>query len=210
MEIAELMIRARHTRFHTAFFRFYSRYLMKNNFRSVSFIDDPGPTDRPLLIIGNHFSWYDGFFMNYYNNEVLKKKFHVMMLEEQLKGRVFLNKTGAFSINPGTRDIMESLNYSAEILNDPFNMLLMYPTGEIQSSYISSFRFMKGLDKILSGSDAEIRFYACMIDYFSERRPAAWIYFHTADNLERNTPELEKAYNEFYNACIPRQNENRT
>ncbi|MFO7852536.1 MAG: 1-acyl-sn-glycerol-3-phosphate acyltransferase [Bacteroidota bacterium] len=204
------MIPARHTRLHTAFFRFYSKHLMKNNFRSVTFVDDPGPTERPLLIIGNHFSWYDGFFMNYYNNEVLKKKFHVMMLKEQLKGRLFLNKAGAFSINPGTRDIVESLHYSSELLNDPNNMLLMYPTGEIQSSYISSFRFMKGLDKILADNDPEIRFYACLIDYFSERKPAAWIYFHVVDSSLKTTHELEKAYNEFYKACIPRQNENRT
>lgn len=202
------MIYARHTRFHTAFFRFYSRYLMRNNFRSVIFVDDPGPTHEPLLIIGNHFSWYDGFFMNYYNNEVLKKKFHVMMLEEQLQGRMFLNKSGAFSINPGTKDIVESLHYSARILAEPGNMLLMYPTGEIQSSYISSFRFMKGLDKILSGNNAEIRFYCCMIDYFSERKPSAWIYFHVADRQYRSTPQLEKEYNAFYHSCILRQNEN--
>ncbi|MEE4214257.1 MAG: 1-acyl-sn-glycerol-3-phosphate acyltransferase [Bacteroidales bacterium] len=200
------MIPARHTRFHTAFFRFYSKYLMKNNFRSVAFVDDPGPTGKALLIIGNHFSWYDGFFMNYYNDRVLKKIFHVMMLEEQLKGRMFLNKTGAFSIKPGSRDIMESLRYSSQILANPDNMLLMYPTGEIQSSYISSFSFMKGLDRILEGNDPEIRFYACLIDYFSGRKPAAWIYFHTPPDEYRDTPGLEKAYNEFYRACIPRQN----
>ena len=204
------MIYARHTKLHTAFFRYYSRYLMRKNFRAVSFVDDPGPTDESLLIIGNHFSWYDGFFMNYYNNEILKKKFHVMMLEEQLQGRMFLNKSGAFSIDPGTRNIIESLNYSAEILNDPCNMLLMYPTGEIQSSYKSTFRFMKGLDKILSGNNAEIRFYACMIDYFSERKPSAWIYFHVADSKHRSTLVLEKDYNDFYNSCILRQNENRS
>ncbi len=204
------MIYARHTKLHTAFFRYYSGYLMRKNFRAVSFVDDHGPTEKPLLIIGNHFSWYDGFFMNYYNNKILKKKFHVMMLEEQLQGRMFLNKSGAFSINPGTRDIIESLNYSAEILNDPCNMLLMYPTGEIQSSYKSSFRFMKGLDKILAGNNAEIRFYACMIDYFSERKPSVWIYFHVAASTHRSTPELEKDYNDFYHSCILRQNENRS
>jgi hypothetical protein len=200
------MIPARHTRFHTAFFSFYSGYLMRNSFRSVSFVDDPGPSDKALLIIGNHFSWYDGFFMNYYNKLVLKKKYHVMMLEEQLKDRMFLNKSGAFSINPGSRDIIESLRYSSQILADPANMLLMYPTGEIQSSYISSFSFMKGLDRILSGNDPEIRFYACMVDYFSERKPAAWIYFYSPPPELRNTASLEKAYNDFYRNCISRQN----
>lgn len=203
------MIPARHTRFHTAFFRFYSKYLVKNNFRSVTFVDDPGPTGKALLIIGNHFSWYDGFFMNYYNNLVLKKKFHVMMLEEQLKGRMFLNKSGAFSINPGSRDIIESLRYSSQLLADPGNMLLMYPTGQIQSSYISSFSFMKGLDRILEGNDPEIRFYACLVDYFSERKAAAWIYFSDAPDNCQDTASLEKAYNDFYRACIPRQNDNR-
>ena len=203
------MIPARHKRFHTAFFRFYSKYLVKNNFRSVTFVDDPGPTGKALLIIGNHFSWYDGFFMNYYNNLVLKKKFHVMMLEEQLRGRMFLNKSGAFSIKPGSRDIVGSLRYSSKLLADPGNMLLMYPTGEIQSSYVSSFSFMKGLDRILEGNDPEIRFYACLVDYFSERKPAAWIYFSDVPGKNHDTASLEKAYNDFYRACIPRQNVNR-
>jgi len=209
MENTEPVIYARHTRLHTAFFRFYSKHLMKKNFQSVNFVDDPGPSSRPLLIIGNHFSWYDGFFMNYYNNEVLKKKFHVMMLEEQLSSRMFLNKSGAFSIKPGSRDVIESLEYSAQILTDPGNMLLMYPTGHIQSSYISSFHFMKGLDRITGNNRAEIRFYACMIDYFSQRRPSAWIYFHVEGNMETNTEKLERSYNEFYRNCIARQNENR-
>ncbi|MBS0012263.1 MAG: 1-acyl-sn-glycerol-3-phosphate acyltransferase [Bacteroidales bacterium] len=203
------MIPARHTPFHTAFFRFYSQYLMRKAFRSLTFVDDPGPTDKAVLIIGNHFSWYDGFFMNYYNSKVLRKKFHVMMLEEQLRGRMFLNKAGAYSIKPGTRDIIESLRYSSQILADPGNIVLMYPTGEIQSSYMSSFVFMKGLDRILEGNDPEIRFYVCMIDYFSDRKPSAWIYFRLAPDDCRDTPTLEKAYNEFYRNCIPRQNEKR-
>ena len=204
------MIYARHTKFHTAFFRFYSSYLMRNNFRRVIFVNDPGPSSKSLLIIGNHFSWYDGFFINYYNNRVLGKKFHVMMLEEQLKGRMFLNKSGAFSINPGKKEIIETLDYSAGILKDPSNLLLIYPTGKIQSSYLSSFTFMKGLDRILSGNNPEIRFYACLVDYFSERKPSAWIYFHTPDSHLSTSSGLEEEYNSFYRSCINRQNENRT
>ncbi len=202
------MIYARHTTLHTAFFRYYSKHLMKKNFRSVHFIDDPGPTSRPLLIIGNHFSWYDGFFINHYNNEVLKKKFHVMMLEEQLKNRMFLNKSGAFSINPGSKDIIESLQYSARILENPGNMLLIYPTGEIQSSYISSFSFMKGLDRIINPG-TEIRFYACLVDYFSHRVPSARIYFRKEENNDRSIAGLERSYNEYYSECILRQNKAR-
>lgn len=202
------MIYARHTTLHTAFFRYYSKHLMKRNFRSVHFIDDPGPTSQPLLIIGNHFSWYDGFFINYYNNQVLKKKFHVMMLEDQLKSRMFLNKAGAFSVNPGSKDIIESLQYCTRILDDPENMLLMYPTGEIQSSYISSFSFMKGIDRIINPG-TEIRFYACMVDYFSHRKPSARIYFSKEDNNKKGIAELERSYNEFYASCIPRQNKER-
>jgi len=69
---------------------------------------------------------------------------------------------------------------------------------------------MKGLDRILEGNDAEVRFYACMIDYFSERKPAAWIYFYIPDDSIRDTNGLEKAYNEFYSNCISKQNENRS
>ncbi len=101
---------------------------------------------------------------------------------------------------------MESLQYSARILDDPGNMLLLYPTGEIQASYISSFSVLKGLDRIINPG-TEIRFYACLVDYFSHRKPSARIYFRKENGNNTGSAHLERSYNEFYAACILRQNE---
>ena len=111
------MIPARHTRFHTCFFRWYTEIRLKRNFSRI-IVHHPIPdiTSKPLLIIGNHYSWWDGFFILWLNNRFWHKKFHVMMLEEQLRQNMILNKTGAFSIRRGSRDALESLKYANGIL----------------------------------------------------------------------------------------------
>jgi len=117
----------------------------------VDIIGDIKPDSRSILLIGNHFSWWDGFFATYLNYKIFHKKLHVMMLEEELRTRLFLNKAGAFSVKKGDRSVVDSLNYASEILNDLNNLLIMYPQGEIISQHNRSVQFEKGIGKILYG-----------------------------------------------------------
>jgi hypothetical protein len=111
------MIPAKHTWFHIRFFRWYTNCRIRRNFSNIV-IHEPfnDLSDKPLLIIANHFSWWDGFFILWLNNRYLKKQFHVMMLEDQLRENMILNKIGAFSIKKNSRDMVESLNYARNIL----------------------------------------------------------------------------------------------
>ncbi|MEO1448923.1 MAG: hypothetical protein AAFV07_05305, partial [Bacteroidota bacterium] len=57
--------------------------------------------DKSILLVGNHISWWDGFWPIWLNARHIGKQYHVMMLEEQLRPRMFMTKGGAFSIQPG-------------------------------------------------------------------------------------------------------------
>lgn len=133
------------------------------------------------------------------------------MLEEQLKSRMFLNKAGAFSIDKGKRSILETLDYSAGLLEEKNNMLVIYPQGTFQSLYHFPVNFEKGFIKILEQADADkfqVFFYAALTDYFSARKPKLDIYLKKyAYEQGEGARELEKAYNDHLSVSMRNQKE---
>lgn len=201
------MIKARHTPIYVRFFNWYSRRMIKRHFHELRFHDQPSVTDKPLLIIANHFSWWDGFLVVHYNQLLFKKKFHVMMLEEQLSRRMFLNKAGAFSIRKNSRSSIDSLKYAGEILSSSENMLLMFPQGEIQSQHLCRFSFQKGLNAIFktASSDPEVLFLANLTEYYSEKKPSLDVYFRKIKLADKSSSNLEQEYNRFFQECLEKQ-----
>jgi 1-acyl-sn-glycerol-3-phosphate acyltransferase len=123
------MIRASHHPFWTSFMRFFTLGKMRLHFRDVMIdASDAVPGQQAVLLIGNHYSWWDGFAANYLNIKHFNKKFHVMMLEEELRQRRFLSKAGAYSIQPFSRHVLESLPLHKELLKD-INNSFGFPTG---------------------------------------------------------------------------------
>lgn len=187
----------------------YTRLGLKRNFQSVRIFGDTEQYDKALLIISNHFSWWDGFFIYYLNDRVFKKRFHVMMLEDQLKRNMILNKVGAFSVQKNSRSILESLKYARQILDaDPGNMLLFYPQGEIQSLYTRPLHFEKGIESVMKGvSDkVDICFVVCLVDYFSFKKPGLSLHlkkFNPPNPFSVN--DLERGFNEYMEEAIATQ-----
>jgi 1-acyl-sn-glycerol-3-phosphate acyltransferase len=201
------MIKARHIPFFVRFFNWYSRRMMKSHFREIRYHDKPAHIKKAVLVISNHFSWWDGFFIVHYNNIFFKKKFHVMMLEDQLSNRLFLNKAGAFSIKKNSRSALKSLQYAGQLLSHSANLLLMFPQGEIQSQHNCNFRFEKGIESILKySSDApEILFVANLTEYYSHKKPSLDVYFRIFDKPFESSEQLQHAYNSFFQDCLNRQ-----
>jgi 1-acyl-sn-glycerol-3-phosphate acyltransferase len=202
------MIPARHTSFHVRFFDFYSRWMIRSHFSRVRIISEIKASSNPVLMIGNHFSWWDGFIACYINREVFRKKLHIMMLEDQLKPRMFLNKAGAYSIKRGSRDALASLNYTSELLEKADSLVVMYPQGEFQSVYQYPVAFGKGIELVSkrTGREIQLVFYAALIDYFSERKPSLTIYLkEVPQSLAGTATGLESAYNDFLKNCYSRQ-----
>ncbi|MFW6043387.1 MAG: lysophospholipid acyltransferase family protein [Marinilabiliaceae bacterium] len=197
------MIKAGHHPFYVWFFRHYSRWMIRSHFRQVIIEGDTEKTDAPLLVISNHFSWWDGFFINHLNHKLWQKKFHVMMLEEQLSNRKFLSRAGAFSIKRGNRSALESMHYAKNLLTNPENLLLMYPQGEFNSLAYRPVKFEKGIEDLLEKNEISVKMVVALIDYFSHRKPSLFLYIK---DFENNTEHLEAAFNNFLEACVKKQN----
>ncbi len=204
------MIKAKHNPFFIKFFRFYSRFMIERHFREVKIKGTYFEKERPVLLIGNHFSWWDGFIANYLNNLIFRRRFHIMMLEEQLEPRPFLNKAGAYSIRKKSRDIVESLNYTKGLLKDKNNIVVVYPQGEIQSLYNYPVKFQKGITSVLNDlkDEVDIVFMVALVDYFSHRKPALTLGLkvYKGGNAS-DTDEMQEAYNKFMKQMVSEQTE---
>jgi len=204
------MIKANHTYLGVHFFNFYARYRLKRNFQSIQLVGEMEPTDLPLLILSNHFSWWDGFIQLFLNQKVIHRKFHVMMLEQQLKKHLILKRTGAFSILKKSRESVESLHYSIDILKDNKNLLLLFPQGEIQSLYTQKFCFQSGVGYIIKNlkSNIQIIFNINLVDYFSDKKPHLSIYYKSyIVDYKSDINTIQNDFNTFAQSCMQNQKE---
>lgn len=135
------MIKANKTYLGVLFFDLYAKIQLKRYFRRITVIGSFEDSGKPILLISNHFSWWDGFIQLWLNKRVFKRKLYVMMLEEQLRKFMILNQGGAFSIRKNSRDIVESLEYTTGLLKYKENVLLIFPQGEIQTTIYTRFCF---------------------------------------------------------------------
>lgn len=157
-----------------------------------------------MLAVANHFSWWDAFILFYLNDKIFKKRYHVMMLEEQLRKYRLFNYGGVYSVKKKSRDIIRSLDFTAGLLNDPKNMVLMFPQGMIQSQHLSALHFEKGLSYVTGMSTAQyhVIFIASLTDYFSSRKPSLHIFYEEfTAGKKSDAGALENSYNLFYANC---------
>ncbi len=178
------MIKTTHKKTYQYFFDIYLRRLFKKNFYSMHMFGEPPKISDlyHLIITPNHSSWWDGFFTYYLNKIAFGRKFYLMMLESQLTKFNFFSKIGAYSIDPDSpKKIMESLNYSVDILNENHKPITVniYPQGELLPNITRPIIFKKGLDKIIQnyGKKLNIMPLAIRIEFLNEQRPQAFFKF---------------------------------
>ncbi len=197
-----MIIKAKHNFILDPFFRFYVIWKMKRSFHLVSFKGEIQDKNRPVLVIGNHVSWWDGIWALHFNRHYFNRKFYFMMQEEQLRKNCFFQYTGGFSVRKKSKSVVESLNYAAELLSDKNNMVLLFPTGKIQSMHQNEFIFEKGVEKILQKTKQKIQvvFMVNLVDYFSNPKPVITTFFEDY-NGSFSTPALQTEFNRFYQSC---------
>lgn len=202
------MIPARHHPLAIWFFDLYFRLKMKMHFRGISIEGDEPEPGKPVLLLQNHFSWWDGYWSFYLSRRFFQKKFHVMMLEKQLRKRMFINRCGAFSVQPESRDLVQSVTYAARLLNNPQNLVCLYPQGEIQSQHVHPVRFKKGASRIIQQAKIAVQVYFCvvLVDYFSRPKPIVRFYLQHYEG-ETSATDMETAYRIFQEQCINKQHE---
>ncbi len=202
-----MILRAKHNFIIYPFFRWYAGFIIKRYNSTVKIIGEFKDRNLPVLLISNHISWWDGFWAMYINQNVLHRKFHFMMLEEQLRKYWFFNFTGGFSVNKNTKSIVDTLNYTSNLLTDKENMVLIFPQGEIQSLHNQNIQFEKGVERILKNkkNSVQVVFSVNLIDYFSNPKPG--IYFHIREYTEEgfDLQSIQENYNKFYAESVHKQ-----
>jgi len=172
------MITHKNSTFLKALFAPYVAYRLRRSFKVVK----PGPIDilpgHSVLLLCNHFSWWDGFWAGYITHNYFKRDFYIMMQEDHLQKRSFFRYVGGFSIKKGSKEVITSLQYAANLLSDPKNSVTVFPQGELVSNHTNEINMERGIDYLVKkiNGDCQIIYYSAFIDYFESLKPS--VYFH--------------------------------
>jgi len=203
------MIRGNHNKYWVKFSYFYTKILIGFFFGSIKYEGQYEEKGLPILMISNHFSFYDGFIQILLNFKVFKRRFNFMMLEKELRKNMMLTKIGASSINKGKRSSIASLNYAVEMLQDKENLFLFFPQGRIKSIYTREFIFEKGLlSHVLNNTknDFQLIYNVNLINYGTNLRPDMCVYYETHTiSTNTNAEDVEREFNRFAKECFSKQ-----
>ncbi|NLF41900.1 MAG: glycerol acyltransferase [Bacteroidales bacterium] len=181
---------------------------MKKHFSGFVIKGDIPKVEGPILLIGNHFSWWDGFIAWEVNRKLFRKKFFILMLEDQLRKFSFFSYLGAFSIKKHSRDALESIRLGSEILASGNNLLVLFPQGEIASQHQAKLVFQSGWYRMLNENSTNpgLVFMVNLVDYFSAPKPSLTVYLKSYKWTDNDTTDhISNAFNDFYQECKQKQ-----
>lgn len=193
------------------FFSWYIAYIIKKDFSGYTYNRLQIKENEAILLLSNHFSWWDGFLMFQLNRLVFKKRFNVLVTEEDYRKQWFLKYLGAFAATNKSKDVVETLLYAGRLLDDPENLVLLFPQGKSYTSYINSITFEKGVMQLINASKKkfQIIFSATLIDYFDKRKATAESYLcHWEAEEYISLQLLKREYNKHYNFAVSQQSRN--
>lgn len=172
------MIPARRNELLSGWFAKYMRYRMRKAFNRIEVMPFIPREGHSVLLLCNHFSWWDGFFGNYLAYWHLKRKLYIMMQHDHLEKRMLFNLFGGFSIEKGTREMLTSLQYAAGLLNEPENLVVVFPQGELMSNHTTNINIERGIERLIKNIKGPCQVvYSCvLIDYFESLKPSAYIH----------------------------------
>jgi 1-acyl-sn-glycerol-3-phosphate acyltransferase len=192
-------------------FDIYVKWLLGKTFHQFLYNEVELDSNRSVLLVANHFSFWDGLILYVLNDKLLHKKFHVMILEDTAKREGMLRYAGAFSVSKNSRDMLKSLNYAAELLSQPGNLLLMFPQGKLYSNFVNRVHFEQGLLKIMKKAEGKFQllFAATFIQYLKHKKPSVTVCLKTEGETYSDKPidELQSAYQQHYDASKLQQTE---
>ncbi len=143
-------------------------------------------SDHSYILSCNHFSFGDGFLGFYLAYQVLikqgkMKRLYIMSLKKQMEMNWWLRYLGSFSIEPGKYSVRETMAYAAEIMNEPGNLLLFFPQGNLESCHIRTILFQDGLSELVPKikGKCQLLWSSNILEYFESIRPS--VYFNMLD-----------------------------
>lgn len=131
-----------------------------------------------------------------------------MVLEDTAREISFLKYLGAFSIQKNAKSLIESLNYAGKLLDEPENLVLIFPQGQLHSLHSKTIAFEKGVSRIINASQKKFNYVFSVIltDYFDKRKPSVNIALQNWEAPEYTGLQVIKsAYNKHYEASLNHQ-----
>ena len=191
-----------------SFFSWLISRLIRSDFQKFDFNNVSFDQNRAILILSNHLSWWDGFWIFQINRIHFKKRFHVMITEENYEKVWFLKYLGSFSVKKNSRSVIQTLEYAGRLLDDPQNLVLIFPQGKLYSGHTDQIQFQKGLMNMINISSKKFQyiFSAIFVDYFEHRKASVTCYLEGWEGAEFTSLQLIKsAYNKHYEASRQQQ-----
>lgn len=103
-------------------------------------------SQKPVLFIANHSSWWDGFFVyEVYKKLKLKKQFKIVMLESELKKFPFFRLCGAVGLIP------KNDQHNKEIFRNLKNhCVCFFPQGQLTPQNQRPLSFKPGIKQLIT------------------------------------------------------------
>lgn len=197
------MIQSKNNPFARLIFNNYIDRLLRKNFSSF-YLCNEYPIlnlNESVLITPNHFSWWDGFFIDYVIRMETNLDLRIMMLAEQLKKYWFFKYVGAFSIDPNNPfAIKDSINYTRKLISEKDNALIIYPQGEIEPFDKRPLSIKKGISLMLKiSNNINVIPAAFKITFSNEKLPAIFLRFGNPLNSKIVLNDFTTFENAFHN-----------
>jgi len=202
------MIPQRSNRLIKKLFAPYLAYRLRKAFKALKHDEVEVLPCHSVLLLCNHFSWWDGFFAGHLAHNYLKRDFFIMMQEDHLQKRMFFNRVGGFSINRKSKEVVEALQYAAKLLDDPNNLVAVFPQGALESNHIDEINIERGIDYIVKKikGDCQIIYYSAFIEYFESLKPSVYFRFlNCGTNKDFDFEKLKAMINEHHKIALKEQ-----
>lgn len=185
------------------FFKLYIKRQLKRNFHQLNIHGDLNDEGKAVLVLANHYSWWDGFFVLHLNEKLFKRKFTFLMTERELNKHWYFKFTGGIAIRKGSRSTLGSLQYCANLLSDPRYLMLLFPQGKFESLHQHQLKLEKGFETVLRNTQQTVQllFVVNLIEYFSNPKPSVFIYAKTYRYDQQSALDMQEAYHHFYEEC---------
>jgi 1-acyl-sn-glycerol-3-phosphate acyltransferase len=149
------MLKATHKNWADYIFLRYLKHLFKRHFATFNLIGNVPdiPKEYPLIILPNHNTWWDGFFIYDLNKRFFQRHLYMMMLEDQLRKYPFFRYLGAYGIIPDNPDdVRKSIAYTVKLIESHSSadvMVCIFPQGELVSWYQKPLHYQRGVELIV-------------------------------------------------------------
>ena len=105
-----------------------------------------------------------------------------------------------------SRQLLESLDYAAKLLNDPQNLVVLFPQGKLYPNFVEDIHFEKGILKVTRQAEGKFQliFASTFIQYYKHRKQSINVYFKKEEEsyAGKSIEELKNAYQQHYDAAM--------